>query len=418
MKIRFCLFISAAVLCCSCVKHHGIDVTPDIRKTYCGNIVDGGFDHGGTVTVQAIKDGLGKDAAIDSLNFDEKLKYDVDFYHITYYTLYGLEHPELVQARALLLIPHAIAAENVRVAAYFHGTVLPVPEFTDILSMGTPSDFTGDNGSQDVRHCALPLASAGYCVICPDYTGYGPTANRDHPFVYYPELVQSAIDGVRAGMRAMGEAKFGLNLQPSNDIWIAGWSQGAGLALYAQKVLEDNGHIFNVKCTSTLSGPFNVKRFLVEMLNNQDHVYLLMALYGWAAYSINMFAPSLQRPMDQIFRPSIYDQTDAFIQFGNTPRDLFQQFFREHVLDGSDVAFLTVLDEDSTHEGWDPKAPVYLHHGIDDDVVPCFNSVDAYNGLKDRAANGVELHLYEGQKHNTCVPTYISKTIDEFNAVQ
>ncbi len=409
-----------ALLCSSCVMHKGLDPVTGKYRGEIDNVVKGG-----TVTVAQIKEAIGDDVKIDSLHYDDKLLYDVDFYHVSYFTQYGLEgslvaSPKMVYARALLLIPHGVSADNVRLAAYFHGTVLPVPEFTDIFGMGTPSDFTGDNGSQDVRHCGLPLASAGYCVILPEYTGYGPTANLDHPFVYYPELWLSSFDALEAGVRAMKDEKYGIGIDPGKKIWLSGWSQGGGMALYAQKMLENDPFYkgkFEVQATSTLAGPFNMTRFLGDMLKNKKQIYLMMPLYGWAGYAINLFCPDLQRPMDQIFRPAIYDQIDAFLQFGSTPADMFQEFFIEHMLDGTDPAFAKALEQDSTCSSWDPVAPVFMHHGEKDSIVPCFNSQDAYAGLKDRAANGVELHIYPGQDHATFVPTYMSKTIEEFNSV-
>lgn len=441
--------LAAIITLFSCVKHYNIDIPEDQWPKYRGNIAPGGLVKGGTVTPEQIVEFIGERDMSKEVEYtvnDEKepkfrystaelkkqLKYDVDFYIVTFYTQYGLDgslmmKKKLVYSRALMLVPKGLSKEETRLAMYCHGTVLPVPEITTLLDMGTPADFTGDNGSQDVRFCALPLASAGYVVICPEYTGYGPTAGMDHPFVYYPELIMSASDGLHACVKALEDPDYGLNYDFRNkytgkrDVYLCGWSQGGGLALYMQKEMENNAaysYGYNVKATSTIAGPFNIYRFLTEMLQNSNKTYLLMALYGWAGYSINMFCPDLQRPMDLIFRPSIFDQRDAFILFGNTPGDLFQEFFSQHILDGEDKEFIDVLHANSTNEGWDPQAPIFLHHGDEDKVVPCFNSEDAYKGLKDRAKNGISLFKYSGEDHTTFVPAYMSRTIDEFNSIQ
>lgn len=436
------IFFALALACISCGKGNDGYIDEGKRGTIL-NKKDGMHPEAGTHTIKKEtifewlgEDGtkkveyttdLGKDySSYETKQIEEQLKYDVDYYILPYITAYGLEgskvhSPELVAARALVLVPKDVPEGELRLAAYFHGTVLPVPQITNIFDMGTPADFRGDNGSQDVRHCALPLASAGYCVICPEYTGYGPTSGRDHPFVYYPELWQSSYDSLVAGYEFLTDPTYGINASLTRDIYLTGWSQGGGMALYAQRDLESRRHYlgdFNVKGTSTIAGPFNVYRFLTEMLEHSHQAYLLMALYGWAGYAINMFCPTLQRPMDQIFRPSIYDQTDAFIQFGNTPDDLFQQFFAQNVLNGKDEVFINALKDDSTYEGWEPKAPVWLHHGAQDNVVPCFNSEDAYKGLKDSAQQGIHLYLYKDLDHTNFVPSYISRTIEEFSQVQ
>lgn len=440
--------LAAIIALSSCVKHHNIDIPEGQWGKYRGNVAPDGLVKGGTVTPKQIMEFIGdidlnkevkytvdggtQEFPYSTAELKKQLKYDVDFYIVTFYTQYGLDgskmmRKKLVYSRALMLVPKGLSKEETRLAVYCHGTVLPVPEITTLFDMGTPADFTGDNGSQDVRFCALPLASAGYVVVCPEYTGYGPTAGMDHPFVYYPELIMSASDGLHACVKALEDPDFGLNYDFRNkntgkrDVYLCGWSQGGGLALYMQKEMENNAaysYGYNVKATSTIAGPFNIYRFLTEMLQNSNKTYLLMALYGWAGYSINMFCPDLQRPMDLIFRPSIFDQRDAFILFGNTPGDLFQEFFSQHILDGTDEEFIKVLYDDSTYKGWSPKAPVFLHHGSIDNVVPCFNSEDAYNGLKDSAQGGISLFKYTGENHTTFVPAYMSRTIDEFNSIQ
>lgn len=442
------IILAACCILSSCVKHTGINVPEEELDTWRGNLPENAVQKGGCVSIDKIASFIGDEKLSKEVKFTvnggsdqekystaelrKKLKYDVDFYIVNYYTQYGLTDsriltPSIVYARALLLVPKGIPENEARLAIYCHGTVLPVPEITGLINMGTPADFTGENGSEDVTSCALPLASAGYVVVCPEYTGYGPTADKDHPFVYYPELMMSAYDSIIAAQKALTRKEYGINLNLPHtmngrtDLYICGWSQGGGLALFMQRAIEKTptyNFRYNVKATSTLAGPFNVYRFLTEMLKNGDHTYLVMALYGWAGYSINMFCPELQRPMDLIFRPSIYDQNDAFILFGNTPNDLFQQFFVQHILDGSDEDFINALKKDSTNEGWTPGAPVFLHHGEEDSFVPCFNSEDAYNGLKDKAVRGITFYKYIEEDHATFVPAYMSRTIDEFNSIK
>lgn len=364
----------------------------------------------------------------------EQLKYDVEYYNVNYWTQYGLEGsdvrtPDMVMAKALLLVPKLPEGEKHKLAVYFHGTVMPSQELFGVFGLGTPSDFDGsyESADQDLRHCGLPLASAGYCVILPEYTGYSYTAAKDHPFVYYPELVMSAGDAVIASTRALRNPEYGIEIEVPNEIYVTGWSQGGGMALYYQKYIESQNTLggLKIKATSALAGPYDVKKFIMDVFSKPDTPILMMALYGWAAYAINMFCPDLQRPMDQIFRPSIYDQTDAFLLFGNTPADTFQEFFIQHVADGTDKDFLHALEEDSTHEGWSPRAPIFLHHAYLDGVVPFLNSQSAYDGLKKTSRSSVELIGYGNKTgeqsfapHTKYVPEYISRTIEEFESLQ
>lgn len=411
------LFLFAAITICSCSIPKGID--PDAGLHWRGKLHS--VEHIALTDIKTIAENLGDDMNIDSLHFDKKLKYPVDAYRITYYTQYNLDirKAEIVLANALLVVPHG--CDKTEFMAYFHGTVMPLPDVTSLFAMGTPSTYDGKIGTTEVNKCLLPLASSGYCVICPDYTGFGPTADRDHAFIYYPELFMSAYDGVIAGVRAMEDKNYGINRKIDGDIWLSGWSQGGGMALYFQRELENNPaykNKFNIKGTSTLAGPYNIEHFMMDVFQHPDDVYLLMALYGWAGYCVNRFAPELQRPMDQVFRARIYDQTDSFAIFGSTPHDVYQGFFIQKLIEDKDPIFKQVLRQISTDRDWSPVAPIFLHHGTDDSLVPYFNSVDAYNGLRDSARGGISLFSYKGEDHTTFVPTYISKVIDEFEELK
>lgn len=364
------------------------------------------------MTPEDIMKVMGKRGEIDSLQFDTKLIYDVDVYKYSYYTCYEQED-NIVKAEGLLLIPCEVPSTHF--CGYMHGTVFPEKTLTDTFGIGTPSEFDGYRGCQDVRECALAVASAGYTIAIPDYTGFGPTASLDHPFIYYPELQRSAVDGLlsaRSHLEQMG-------LNPGKDIWLSGWSQGAGMAMYMQRMLENDPkykNLFNVRCNSLLAGPFDVYNFLLDLLKKPDEPVIMMALYSWAGYSINRFCPTLQRPLDQVFRTKIYDQLDAILIVGVSPKTLFTDFFMKNIMNGKDEKFIAALKDCSTCEGWDPVAPIHMHHGTKDDIVTSINSLRAYEGLRNRAKNGIKLSMYEGESHMTFVPTFASKTIDDFQA--
>jgi acetyl esterase/lipase len=97
------------------------------------------------------------------------------------------------------------------------------------------------------------------------------------------------------------------------------------------------------------------------------------------------------------------------------PDEVFIDYFLGGVLDGSDPQMINLLKENSYFEGWTPVGKVFLHHGDADQVVPYFNSVDAYNGLT--AAGGtVELYTYPGGDHATELGNFARTTLIDFNA--
>ena len=69
--------------------------------------------------------------------------------------------------------------------------------------------------------------------------------------------------------------------------------------------------------------------------------------------------------------------------------------------------------EDSDRYDWRPRAPVFLHHGTHDDIVPFFTSQMAYQAMRARGGR-VRLYPYIGQDHYLPVNTYVVRTLADF----
>lgn len=389
--------ITTIITVCSCGK-----VNPDVPippEYYRGCLI--GWHLNGSVKLDQIKQTSCSAGMPDSL-----LRYDVDCYKIEYVTQWK---DELVRSEALMVLPRNITTS--KYACYCHGTNVP---FGADTGTKTFSEYAGPNTGHDyeeIRKCVLPLASRGYCTLCPEYTGFGSTAGRQHPFVYGPELCKCIIDGLLAGRDFIED----IGLEVGKDLYLTGWSQGGSASLATEKYLEeDYPGYFDVKGNSCLAGPFNLQHFVEELFSQPDKFFLTIGLYSWAAYAINYFAPKLQRPSDQIFILPTYDQTSAILVAGATPSEIFRSFYMKSVLNGMDKDFCEALQASSYHKGWTPKSHVYLHHGVDDIIVPFFNSQDAYDSLHVRPGARVELLPEQGKGHFDFVNKYMTDTINDF----
>lgn len=344
---------------------------------------------------------------VSDFSVEEYADHDVTYYIIDYTSDYK---GELKNTRGLLILPNNV--DTLDLIGYFHGTHIPL----NIANVdgNTPTLYRG--GSEDfleARAVCTPWASAGFAVFMPDYFGYDITEDIEHPFVYYPELFKANIDGLLAAKAFMNEK----GIVYDNDLFLSGWSQGAGAAMSAHYYIQNNyADEFNIVATSGLAGPYNFYGFLTSVLDRKDESFERLGLYSWAVYAVNKFS-DLERPTDQIWSYPVYDQIAASNVPSTVPAEIVNPFFLSKINDKSDTAMIRQLELNSFHEGWTPVGNVFLHHGDADDVVPYFNSVDAFDGLSAAGAT-IKFYSYPGGDHGNILEEYATTTIKDFKSLQ
>ncbi|GAA4440526.1 hypothetical protein GCM10023091_24290 [Ravibacter arvi] len=370
------------------------------------DIAPGNYNRGDLVETQE-RGTLTKDeivSRVTELSAGDFAQYGVSFETVTYRTVY-LGRP--VDSRGLLILPQG--AEKTRLIMYCHGTELPsvrlnVEKITPSLYDGGTSDF------RDVRNMGLAWATAGYAVFIPDYIGFGITLGKDHPYVYYPEMFLSNIDGLLAVKKVLQQK----HLDYDNRLFLTGWSQGAGAALSTHKYIQESyAGDFSVIATSGLSGPYNFSRFAETVLKKRDEKVEALPIFSWGLYALNKFS-ALKRPTDQIYTYQVYDQFASILTPSKKPGEVFSEYFLNRWTDGSDVELKKALADNSFHQGWKPTGKIFLHHGDADELVPSYNTEDAYQGLA-AAGGNVKKYIYPGGGHISELGKFISNTLNEFN---
>lgn len=335
---------------------------------------------------------------------DSIATHQVKFYELTYRTTFT---GKPIDTKALLLVPQNISSPAY--TAYFHGTIPPLFEFINMV----PSNFKGDNNFVDIGNITLPWASAGYAVIMPDYIGYRATKDKEHPYLYFPEMFISNIDGLIAGRKALQQ----LGYQTNNDIFLSGWSQGGAACLSTHRYIQEQyPDQFTVVASSGLAGPYNLAGMVDTIMTMRNQETGFTFLSSWIIYSLNKFS-DIKRPTDQIFSYPVFDQGSAINVPSNIPNKIFNPYFLSKIIDHSDVEFRRLFNECSFHQGWHPQGKVFFHHGDADDVVFVSNTYDAYNGLENQGAD-VKKYIYPGGKHDTELENYMLNTLNDFNSLK
>jgi acetyl esterase/lipase len=103
---------------------------------------------------------------------------------------------------------------------------------------------------------------------------------------------------------------------------------------------------------------------------------------------------------------------DVLAPLPDNPRDILTPSFRAEILERADSPMRRILRESDRHD-WHPRAPVFLHHGSHDDIVPYFNAQMAVESMR-RLGGRVRLYPYLGQDHYQPVNTYLLRTLADF----
>ena len=96
------------------------------------------------------------------------------------------------------------------------------------------------------------------------------------------------------------------------------------------------------------------------------------------------------------------------------PRTGLVPEFRQTFLDDPNHEMRIALRDNDRYD-WKPLAPVFLHHGTHDDIVP-FCAMMAYTSMRAKGGT-VTLYPYLGKDHYEPVNTYVTRSIADFSKI-
>ncbi|MGL5979570.1 MAG: hypothetical protein ACRCZY_01585 [Phocaeicola sp.] len=239
---------------------------------------------------------------------------DIDYYKITYKSI---RQGKSTVLSGLVLVPNHGTVELKQVQ-YHHGTLSPIPtgthygeDPTDAPSLFDYAKPIIEEDQYEVRAFGLSFASSGYFVSMPDYSGYGESSDKIHPYICTPTLAHESYEMILAA-RELAE-KLGVSL--SSDISLCGWSEGAATSLYTQKIIEEK-KVFTVKVNSCLAGPYVPYNYINYVkLIPEDEVNATSFMLGWAILA-HCFDQDI--PLDNFFNSTITD-FESFIEVCKEP---------------------------------------------------------------------------------------------------
>jgi len=241
------------------------------------------------------------------------------------------------------------------------------------------------------------LCSMGYALICPDYIGYGYTADKIHPYLVMDLTAMNVVDMYVAVKKYFDAVK----LKPKHDdIYLMGYSQGGATTMAVEYMIEDiyNEYILDepikIRRVFAGGGPYDVKatyeRFVTTDVADYP-VAVPLVLQGM------ILGNKLDLKLSTIMQPWLCDKMDAWVNSKKyTTKEINNligttQTSKMLTETGMDVQskevselFKAMVENSIISYAWTPNAPVYIMHSMDDETVTYTNATNA----KQRWAEG------------------------------
>jgi pimeloyl-ACP methyl ester carboxylesterase len=330
-----------------------------------------------------------------------QVKYDVNNYKILYKTKYK---GNTVIASSLLSVPKG--SVKWPILSYQHGTTF------DNAEAPTSSDYE--------KLATAAMASMGYITLAPDYLGLGSSLGITHPY-YVAEYSASAVrDLVEAAKEFLKEE----NIAHSNQLFLAGYSQGGNVTLASAKNIEANPIPgLNLTATAAGAGGYNMNYIfkLITTLENYPSP-------NYIAYIVQAYrtAYDWSTPLSYYFREPYASRIPSLIN-GQTPSgtvndklttildSLLQPNFVTSVSNGTDAVFLNALTKNSLHN-WRPTKPLRFYHGTKDEVVPYVDSDSTYHHMLSLGSTSVDFIPLVDKDHGSGVIPMLADVLPWFNS--
>jgi dienelactone hydrolase len=296
---------------------------------------------------------------------------------------------------------------------YCRGTIIPGSgEFI------APSYYMRDHISDayadhyEMSFLAATFASAGYLVVAPDGIGYGATKGLEHPYLHAPSLAWTSLDMIRAAREFARQN----TIDVENRVYTTGWSEGGLCGIALHKLMEDTCHKeFSVAASSLLAGTYAISA-QIHLFCSYDEDYPEAQTNYWKLRTMCRVY-NLSRTFEQTVVPPYAEALakDVMALAPKNPRVGLDPQFRRHFLDGTEAEMDDAL-RDNDRYNWHPQAPVFLHHGTHDDIVPFFTAQMAFEAMRAKGGR-VTLYPYLGKDHYQPANTYVIRTLGDLAAV-
>ena len=251
------------------------------------------------------------------------------------------------------------------------------------------------------------MLARGWAVAVSDYEGLGTPAG--HPYMVGQSAGRSVIDMARAAQRLPGTG-----LRANTPVGFFGYSQGGGAAAWAAQLAGSYGSGLNVKGTAAGGVPADLIPVAEHLDGSAFTALMLMASIGYDnAYPeldleafVNDRGADLLAESSEVCLVSVDGVTTLFSTLFTSRSDF------THTDPLADPAWLDRLEENRLGS-IRPSAPIYLYHGIVDEMVEYGQGAQFRRDLCNRGATVtwepvIGEHVSTMVTHSTSAANYLA----------
>lgn len=325
------------------------------------------------------------------------LKYAVKAYKISYISLDA--HGNKATLSGLLVVPQKDPNKKSPLLSYQHGT-----------------RFKNENRPSNNTEGLMELATQGYIVSAPDYLGYGDSLAKGHPYIIENSYANASIDMLRATKTFLSKQKTPINKQ----LFLAGYSEGGYATLALQKAIQEKySDEFTVTASAAGAGPYNISAtatFMFKKEENKKPSFMNFVIKSYNdSYRLNlieeMYQPQYVDGVNSVF-DGLHSGGQINAALNTVTSQLFKPTFLATMRAGQDSMQHPLKQKLAENDiyNWKPIAPTLLFHSQYDEVVPYFNSADAFEAMQNLGTQNITLAkcgLNRLGSHVACAPIYL-----------
>lgn len=331
--------------------------------------------------------------------------YEVSVNRITYQTT--LSDGTTITASGIVYLPNQLYSPNKQypLLSFQHPTAFSNAEVPSGFNFGTVS-FS----------YPLYFATHGYIVACPDYIGYGTADHVPHDYEHRQTLAQATVDMMLATKDFLAKK----NVQWSNQLFLAGYSEGGFATLSAQQLLEEKYKSdLPLSGASCGAGPYAMSAFFKHITQNSTVGGVANYIYAWETLSYNRIY-GLNKPVSYYFKEPYASQIAQSLDNARSILASFDQIctdqFRDEVNNPSSPFARALADNDLTD--WHTTTATRLIHSQQDEIIPFLTSQQTYSDMRKLGSSNLSLVALPQGAHVPTEVLFMRQSLDWFEQIK